>query len=661
VGSAEHKILTPTGYVSVSELQRGSVVSTPSPNNFLPSGIDSESHQSSQYLYDEISQSIPEPNHIDSKEIVYSCNQKFVEGVALVSLSLTEWPSFPPGSNLVLSHEAHASDDLSSSETNKDFQFDCHHEFHSCDEPLRPFQAVSRDDAPLPGDAREHKDSNLHWGDPDNRLKYNHSYQLICRPSNTHAPHRAYKFSSDDVLPPYESSVIKKIEYVCDDYFYDLTVPLYHNYQCLSTMVHSNSGKTTIGACEHVHYALGSHPFKKIRTPNISVVTTAKSKKEGLEAEILPKIREIAGSKDIINIKNDKQGYPATVHYRSGSVAYLMSAEQDDVAFESKKFHHAWFDEPSRRSIYIGISRGMLTTGGHLWYTCTLLEEPWIYMELYLIGINGKNPDVAVFEGSSDQNPYISEKGKKDFLSKLTQDEYEVRWLGKPKHLKGRVFKEYDPEVHLIDSGDIPTHWPVWVGIDPHTAKPNAATFIAVSPRGIYYVCNEIYEDCTIDEFADFILDIGSQYNIHRRMIDTSSEEEGWSKETARGLLSDKGVRTDKAQKKNKKKSGIILINLLLKSKRLFIMKHCKRMAQELSVQRYKKNKRDEQIVMEEIEKKFDDMTDAMRYVLIEKPAYSGLAKPKKSDNVSMRSRIRNGTSRNLRLRRTSETVGRKY
>lgn len=294
--------------------------------------------------------------------------------------------------------------------------------------------------------------------------------------------------------------------------------------------------------------------------------------------------------------------------WKNGSITHLMSTEQDDMVFEGSTIDFAWFDEPPRRSIYIATKRGLMVRGGVMWITATPLDEPWLYDELYLPGLSGVDKDIEVFEGTIFENLSLPRDEIERFKRTLTEDEIETRLYGKFRHLSGRVFKEYRPERHFIPSFDIPRHWPVWCGIDPHRNKENAVVWIAVSPDNKKYVCNEIYHKCTINELADYIIEISSQYNMVEYLIDTSAQEDGWDKISARQMLSDKGLHTRLAQKRNKKMSGIALINQLLKDDSLFAMQHCKRFNRELINQVYKKNKRDEQIISEEPEKKFDDM-----------------------------------------------------
>ena len=387
---------------------------------------------------------------------------------------------------------------------------------------------------------------------------------------------------------------------------WDFHVPGYNNY-FLAGMIHHNSGKTTVAAAETACLALGKHPHKKSRTPNQSMIISGQGFREGIEKTIIPKFKEVVGRYDIKSIKNNSQNTPVKIIWSNESVTHLMSYEQDDMVFEGTTFDFAWIDEPVRRQIYTGLLRGLMARQGLLFMTCTPLNEPWIYDQLYLTGMSGANPDIEVFEGTTFENIKLPVEEIERLKRLYTSDEIEARLYGKFRHLSGKVFKEYNPELNRIPSFDIPSHWPVYCAIDPHRNKPHAALWIAVSPTNVKYVCNELFYACTIKELARIVLEISEQYNIISTVIDTSAQEDGWDKISARQIIHDQGVYTKLAQKRNKKSSGILLINQLLKEQKLFIMEHCKRLHSEFLNQVYKRNKRDEQIIIDEPEKKFDD------------------------------------------------------
>lgn len=403
-------------------------------------------------------------------------------------------------------------------------------------------------------------------------------------------------------------------------------------------MMVGNQGGKTLKLCVEVgRYALGEHPHKKIRVPNVGVLVSAQGFQEGIVKNVLPKLEAAVGSEDIKRIQRNSQGIPTSIYWRSGSVTYLMSAEQDDQAFEGITLDYFAIDEPLRRQIYIALSRGLMKSDGHWWWAATLLNEPWIFEDIYLPCKDGKLKSVQIFEGTTDDNTTLSGEAKEEYFSKLSDDEKEVRRLGKPSAMQGRVFKSYDPTKNRIPSFDIPSHWPVYVSIDPHPNKPHAVLFIAVSPNDDLYACNEIFVKCDIYQLAEHIIDIEQQYNVVQRLIDTSAQQDDWSKKSAREMLAEKpyNIRTKLAQKKNKKKSRISLLNQFLKNahnsqgpgQKFYVMEHCHRLHKEFLYQRYKESKRDKQLILEEPEKKWDDMTDDAGYIITERPRYRGHAK----------------------------------
>jgi hypothetical protein len=131
-----------------------------------------------------------------------------------------------------------------------------------------------------------------------------------------------------------------------------------------------------------------------------------------------------------------------------------------------------------------------------------------------------------------------------------------------------------------------------------------------------------------MEELAGLSNELASQYTIIERLIDTSAqEEEHSSKITAKRLLENAGWSTRLAQKKNNYSSGLILINELLDANRLFIMEHCVRTHREMMLHSYRKNRIDQAQILEEPEKKMNDMIANLRYILVENPDFSGPAR----------------------------------
>ena len=72
--------------------------------------------------------------------------------------------------------------------------------------------------------------------------------------------------------------------------------------------------------------------------------------------------------------------------------------------------------------------------------------------------------------------------------------------------LVGRVLKNFDKDIHLIEPFEVPVTWPVVPMIDFHLATPQAISYWAVDPRGMEYCIREVWSHLSAEEIADEIL-----------------------------------------------------------------------------------------------------------------------------------------------------------
>ena len=95
------------------------------------------------------------------------------------------------------------------------------------------------------------------------------------------------------------------------------------------------------------------------------------------------------------------------------------------------------------------------------------------------------------------------------------------------KKLVGLVIKEFNNGVHIVKGDDdIPVNWIVTFEIDFHLGKPHAIVFYACSERNIHYVIDEVWENMTPEEIADFIIrkKVVNGWNINYGEIDPLSK-----------------------------------------------------------------------------------------------------------------------------------------
>src|SRR3990167_3552422 len=203
----------------------------------------------------------------------------------------------------------------------------------------------------------------------------------------------------------------------------------------------------------------------------------------------------------------------------------------------------AWFDEPPPRSLWIATIRGLVDNDGVDFFTLTPLKEPWLFDEIY----NSKNS--KVFSVLCDMrhnlervNPLtnrtigLKESAIQKFESKLTEEERETRMHGKFRYLSGRIWKEWDRDVHTFDrsiwmegkgnvasDGVPPEHWPRIMLIDPHDRNPHALLWIACDETNNYWAYREAWlADTLIEDVVAHIkkVELDARERVQLRIMD---------------------------------------------------------------------------------------------------------------------------------------------
>jgi hypothetical protein len=199
--------------------------------------------------------------------------------------------------------------------------------------------------------------------------------------------------------------------------------------------------------------------------------------------------------------------------------------KNNPMGSESSDYDWCHVDEPIEEAHWKAILRGLTDRGGKAWFTCTLIEQPWIN-DMFFGGPDDSSKEMTEtitesgrkvkwsITGSIYDNPYLSADDIEDFLNALTDDEKQCRIHGIPLHLSGVIYKEFERHRHVLSElppgwlafNDPPRDYTIHFAIDPHPRTPHAVLFIAVSPHGRAYVYDEIFHSCTTDELAKLIL-----------------------------------------------------------------------------------------------------------------------------------------------------------
>lgn len=313
----------------------------------------------------------------------------------------------------------------------------------------------------------------------------------------------------------------------------------------------NRSGKTTSGIIEVSYHMTGQYPDwwegRKWNRPTVGRIFAADFSK-GVKV-VTKKLREWLPADAILHI--DKNNLRAEIgwhiKYKDGrqgeSYADIMTYEQDSSLAEGWNGDWVLFDEPPPRDMYIATARGLIDNDGICVFTLTPLKEPWLFDEIY----NSK--DKRVFSVVADLrhnlerwNPLskemigLKEDSIRKFESKLTEEERETRMHGKFRYLAGRIWKEWDREVHTFDrrmwvagkggvvvDGQPPAHWPRMMLIDPHDRNPHAIMWVAVDETSNYKIYREMWiANTTIADIVKAIkcVELGARETVQTRIMD---------------------------------------------------------------------------------------------------------------------------------------------
>jgi len=290
----------------------------------------------------------------------------------------------------------------------------------------------------------------------------------------------------------------------------------------------NRSGKTTSGGMEFLYHITGQYPewYPQDQRFNGAIKGRigAQDFQKGVGEVVIPFFEEWMDPGLVKRKVKNPMGIPVKWYMKNGSVFDILTYEQNTEQWEGWKGHIAWFDEPPPRNKYIATLRGMVDYHGRNWLTLTPLTQPWIYDDIYT-----KSDGKSVFVVTTDirDNIHLSEDAIKEFEKQLTEEEKEARLHGRFLHLTGLIYKEFEPDVHIIRHKDIKPHWTRYMAIDPHPRVPTAVLWLAVDEKENHYIYDELWlKDMDIKQIANAIKAQEGVNPAHVKLIDPHADKE---------------------------------------------------------------------------------------------------------------------------------------
>lgn len=403
----------------------------------------------------------------------------------------------------------------------------------------------------------------------------------------------------------------------------------------------NQSGKTYSGKFETAFHFTRDYPEWYPQDHRFTVPTKGrlmvKDFPKGVGEVIEPALFSAIPERFIKGIKRNSQGYLVKMYGINGDTLDIVTHDMDTKSLEGWQGHYLWCDEPPPRDKWIACMRGLIKNAGRCWMTCTPLDEPWMYDEIYL------NPEV--FSQSIDimENEYLSEKEINIFASMLNEDEKEARLHGKFMHMSGLTHKEFDINIHVRESlPEDARNWPRWQIVDPHTRKPFAVIYGAVDPLGRKWIYDEWPRDkfhtmrnsaLTPLDYKHLFRDLEEGQNIYRRIMDGRfcKQPMGAGGDSLLEIFDNLGLHfepsyitqslgtTDPGYLKVK---DALRVSLITNEPDLFVLRKCTNVIYSFQHNTWE-NYRDETKGVRETQSQFaKDFLDVIRYWFMDDPGY---------------------------------------
>lgn len=240
--------------------------------------------------------------------------------------------------------------------------------------------------------------------------------------------------------------------------------------------------------------------------------------------------------------------------FNNGSIIAFKSYDQKRESFQGDDLDGIWNDEETPYDIYKEQRMRLIDRNGEMIFTLTALKGVTeLIAELFddhevlrsdysplvdeIVPRHIQKNGAHFFMLWTTENPYIDQNRLAEDMKFLSRSELKSRILGIPVNLSGRIFPQYNRQVHLVPWDAIPKRQvTLYHVLDPHDRKPWAMSWWAVDKRNTAYCVREYpwkknfnemtSDDKTYEDYAQVIRDIEEELfdiygrTVHKRIID---------------------------------------------------------------------------------------------------------------------------------------------
>jgi len=311
----------------------------------------------------------------------------------------------------------------------------------------------------------------------------------------------------------------------------------------------------------------------------------------------------------------------------------FLTNEQDTEKHAGTSRNFVWWDEEPPESIFNEDMLRLVDVNGVWWMSMTpLLGFTWIYKKYYrpIIEKGEENKSVAVFVGSTADNPYVSEEVLNEITEGMKAEEKEARKHGKFIAASGLIYPSFGPHNIIPPISPQRIVQPVVVAMDHGLRHPTVWLYAYVDSEGRIVVFHEYYEaERTIEQhckelksWEEWAFGPGRE-RIAYRIGDPSIEQRSAATGTSvRTLYSEAGFYIGLAN--NDFQVGSNKVRAYIEKMGLFITEDCTNLIQELESYRWAtygtRKANDTKKVQDSPHKVRDDACDTLRYLIMSRP-----------------------------------------
>lgn len=221
-----------------------------------------------------------------------------------------------------------------------------------------------------------------------------------------------------------------------------------------------------------------------------------------------------------------------------------------------------------------------------------------------------------------------------DYLESLEKlpDELFNRYVkGSWDQFEGQIYDEFDDNVHVIQPFEIPSHWLMFEGIDTGVRNPTAyVQCFEDEENNLYFAKCFAESNLHAVDIAKKIYDMRCGRKPTNTVIDPSAAAiQQTSRENVKQQLADQGIYSNPGN--NKVLAGISRVKQWLSGKKIFVFNTCGPLIEEIKQYQWEKPRTVKGVVFHHDRplKVNDHLVDALRYVVMSRPDYHEVKKPK--------------------------------